>query len=149
VGKEQLGINDIILQIVTEYICWKDVNGVYLGCNQAEAEVLGFKASKEVIGKSDYDLSWKHEAEVPRKTDQRIMQSRKVEEILETVTASNGKEIVMLTKKSPFYDDKGNVIGIIGVSIDITDRKEKEEFEIRLNLQEELYRIARDVAPTT
>jgi PAS domain S-box-containing protein len=143
--KMQQYINNI-LEYVPGCIYWKDVNGVYLGCNQAEAEVLGFKSSKEVIGKSDYDLSWKYEAEVLRKTDQRIMQSRKVEEILETVTASKGKEIVMLTKKSPLYDDKGNVIGIIGVSIDITDRKEKEELEIRLKMQEELYRIARDVA---
>ncbi|MDR2427556.1 MAG: PAS domain-containing protein [Endomicrobium sp.] len=143
--KMQQYINNI-LEYVPGCIYWKDVNGVYLGCNQAEAEVLGFKSSKEVIGKSDYDLSWKYEAEVLRKTDQRIMQSRKVEEILETVTASKGKEIVMLTKKSPLYDDKGNVIGIIGVSIDITDRKEKEELQIRLKMQEELYRIARDVA---
>jgi len=143
--KMQQYINNI-LEYVPGCIYWKDVNGVYLGCNQAEAEVLGFKSSKEVIGKTDYDLIWKYEAEVLRKTDQRIMQSRKVEEILETVTASKGKKIVMLTKKSPLYNDKGNVVGIIGVSIDITDRKEKEELEIKLKLQEDLYRIARDVA---
>ncbi|MDR1244577.1 MAG: PAS domain-containing protein, partial [Endomicrobium sp.] len=143
--KIQQYINNIV-EYVPGCIYWKDINGVYLGCNQAEAVVLGFKSSKEVIGKTDYDLSWKYEAEILRKTDQRIMQSRKVEEVLERVTVSNDKEIVMLTKKSPLYDDKANVIGIIGVSIDITDRKEKEDLEIKLKLQEELYRIARDVS---
>jgi PAS domain S-box-containing protein len=143
--KTQWSINNI-LQYVPVYIYWKDVNGVYLGCNQAEAEILGFKSIREVIGKTDYDLSWKYVAEILRKTDQRIIENKKVEEVLETGKVGNGKEVIMLTKKSPLYDDKDNVIGIIGVSIDITDRKEKEELEMKLKLQDGLYRIARDVA---
>ncbi|MDR2437695.1 MAG: PAS domain-containing protein [Endomicrobium sp.] len=143
--KMQQYINNI-LQYVPVCIYWKDTNGVYLGCNKAEAEVLGFKSAKEVVGKTDYDLSWKYEAEILRETDQRIIKSRSAEEILEKVTGSDGKEIVMLTKKSPLYDDKDNVIGVIGISIDITDRKEKEALEMKLKLQEGLYRIAREVA---
>jgi PAS domain S-box-containing protein len=143
--KIQWGINNI-LRYVPGCIYWKDTNGIYLGCNQAEAEVLGFKSIQEVIGKTDYDLSWKYEAEILRKTDQRIIESRKIEEVLERVTASNGKEVIMLTRKSPLYDDKGNVIGIVGVSIDITDRKRVEEFQRKLVVQEELYNIAKQVA---
>jgi PAS domain S-box-containing protein len=145
--EEQCEIPSSILEYIPGWIYWKDVNGVYLGCNQAEAEILGLRSPEEIIGKTDYDLSWSGAAEILQKTDQRIMGSRRVEEIFEKVTGNDGKEIVMLTKKSPLYNDKGNVIGIIGVSIDITDRKEKEELEVKLNkLQEEVYRLARDVA---
>jgi PAS domain S-box-containing protein len=143
--KIQWGINNI-LRYTPGCIYWKDINGVYLGCNQAEAELLGFKSIQEVIGKTDYDLSWKYEAEILRKTDQRIIENRKVEEVLERVTASNGKEVIMLTRKSPLYDDKGNVRGVVGVSIDITDRRRVEELQRKLILQEELYNIAKQVS---
>ncbi|MDR1434593.1 PAS domain-containing protein [Candidatus Endomicrobiellum devescovinae] len=143
--KRQWYINNI-LQYVPGCIYWKDINGVYLGCNQAEIESLGLNSFEDIIGKTDYDLAWKEIANVLKKTDERIMQTRIPEEIIEEPTLADGKVLIMLTKKSPLYDDKGNVIGIIGVSVDITDRKEKEELEIRLKLQEELYRIARDVA---
>jgi signal transduction histidine kinase len=50
-----------------------------------------------------------------------------------------------LSVKAPLVIDQ-KVEGIIGVSIDITDRKKKEELETKLKLQEELYRVARDIA---
>ena len=143
--KTQWYINNI-LQYIPGYVYWKDIHGVYLGCNQMEAEAVGLTSPKDIVGKTDYDLSWKYEAEVLRKTDQRIMKSETPEELLENLTLATGKTIIMLTRKSPLYDYKGNVIGIIGVSIDITDKKEKEALEIKLRLQEELYRIARDVS---
>jgi hypothetical protein len=54
-----------------------------------------------VIGKTDYDLLWKSAANTLRETDQRIMQTKVPEEVIETPTIANGKTIVMLTKKSP------------------------------------------------
>jgi PAS domain S-box-containing protein len=143
--KTQWTVNNI-LQYAPGCIYWKDINGVYLGCNQAEAEMLGFKSFKEVTGKTDYDLSWRYVSEILRKTDQRIIDNRETEEVLEIGKVANGKEAVMLTRKSPLYDDKNNVIGIIGVSIDITDRKEKEELEAKLKLEKELSKIAKEVA---
>jgi hypothetical protein len=49
--------------------------------------MLGYKSAKEVaVGETDYDLSWRYEAEILRKTDQRIMLNKVYEEILENVT---------------------------------------------------------------
>jgi PAS domain S-box-containing protein len=132
--KKQVKISDI-LETIPGCIYWKDVDGVYLGCNQAEAEVLGFKYPNEVIGKTDYDLLCKNEAEILRKIDQRIMQNEVSEQILEELTTSDGRKVIMLTKKSPLYDDKNNIIGIIGVSIDITDRRAKEGKENELKMR--------------
>jgi PAS domain S-box-containing protein len=143
--KARLYINNI-LQYTPVCVYWKDVNGVYLGCNQMEVDVLGLKSPEEMIGKTDYDFSWKYIADVLRKTDQRIMQTKVSEEIIETPTLSNGATLTMLTRKSPLYDENNNVVGIVGVSIDITDRKRAEELQRKLILQEELYNIARQVA---
>ncbi|MDR1243891.1 MAG: PAS domain-containing protein [Endomicrobium sp.] len=135
-----------ILQRVPGCIYWKDVTGVYFGCNQMEAEILGLNSPDEIIGKTDYDLSWKYIAGVLKNTDQRIMKSRISEELIESGTIADGRTLIMLTKKSPLYDDKNNVIGVIGVSVDITDRKKAEELENKLKLQESLYSISKQVA---
>jgi PAS domain S-box-containing protein len=135
-----------ILQHVPGCVYWKDVNGVYLGCNKMESDLLGLKSPEDVIGKTDHDLSWKYIADVLRKTDYRIMQTKEVEEVIEYPTIANGKTVIMLTRKSPLYDENNDVIGIIGVSIDITDHKRAEELQNKLELQESLYSIAEQVA---
>ena len=40
------------------HVYWKDVNGIYLGCNNRQAQSLGFKAGSDIIGKTDFDLPW-------------------------------------------------------------------------------------------
>ncbi|MDR3031363.1 MAG: PAS domain-containing protein, partial [Holosporales bacterium] len=82
------------------------------------------------------DLSWKHIADVLKKTDQRIMNTKISEEVIETPKLASGKEVVMLSRKSPLYDDEDNVIGIIGVSIDITAHKRAEELEAQRESQQ-------------
>ncbi|MDR1982859.1 MAG: PAS domain-containing sensor histidine kinase [Holosporaceae bacterium] len=132
--KEQIYI-DNILKHIPGCIYWKDKNGVYLGCNRMEAEMVGFTSPEQVIGKTDYALSWKCIADVLRETDTRIMRTGIPEEIIEAPTLADGRQIMMLTKKSPLYDNENNVIGIIGVSLDMTDRIKAEQLEIRNELQ--------------
>lgn len=140
----RLYINNI-LKHIPGCVYWKDINGVYLGCNQMEAELLGLNFPKEVIGKTDYDLLLKYAAEVIEKTDKRIMKTEISEEIIETGTFFNGRSVTLLTRKSPLYDENNNVVGIVGASMDITDRRRAEELQRKLILQEELYNIAKQV----
>ncbi|WP_373469798.1 PAS domain-containing protein [Candidatus Endomicrobiellum cubanum] len=137
---------DNILQYIPGCVYWKDINGVYLGCNQMEAEILGLNFPKEVVGKTDYDLLLKYAAEVIEKTDKRIMKTEISEEIIETGTFLDGRSVTLLTKKSPLYDENNNVVGIIGTSMDITDRRRAEELQKKVILQEELYNIAKQVS---
>ncbi|MDR0678199.1 MAG: PAS domain-containing sensor histidine kinase [Holosporaceae bacterium] len=132
--KEQIYI-DNILKHIPGCIFWKDKNGVYLGCNQMEAEMVGLSSPEHIIGKTDYALSWKCIADLLRETDKRIMRTGIPEEIIETPTLADGRQIMMLTKKSPLYDNKNNIIGIIGVSLDMTDRVRAEKLEIQHELQ--------------
>jgi PAS domain S-box-containing protein len=132
--KEQIYI-DNILRHIPGCIFWKDRDGVYLGCNQMEAEMVGLSSPEHLIGKTDYALSWKCIADQLRETDARIMRTGTPEEIIETPTLADGRQIMMLTKKSPLYDDENNIIGIIGVSLDMTDRVKAEKLEIQHELQ--------------
>jgi PAS domain S-box-containing protein len=141
----QLYVNNI-LQYIPGCIYWKDINGVYLGCNRMEAELLRLNSPDEIIGKTVHDLSCKHTADMLEETDKRIMSTGIAEELIETAIFSSGKKLTMLTRKSPLYVDNNVVIGIIGVSFDITDRKRAEELEKKSAVEKELYEIAKGVA---
>ena len=113
----------------------KDRDGRILFANPATLEVIG-KTAEEVIGRSEFD--WHDdpkEAAAFRANDLRIMESGKTEIIEEVSTGPEGTRFFLSTK-SPMRDEQGEVIGIIGVSHNITGRKWAEdalkESEMRL-----------------
>lgn len=119
-----------ILDLIPCYIFWKDRESVFLGCNQLFAQSVGLKASDEIIGKTDYDLPWtKEESDAYRADDNVVMQMGKPRlNIEETQTLTDGRKIVLLTNKVPFYDETGkSVIGVIGVYQDISEIKKAQK----------------------
>lgn len=127
-----------ILNNLPEPIYWMDRNGVILGCNQAEADIFGFKTAQDVIGKSIYDmaeiLGWdKKIADDVRKNDLEIMQTKIAKSVEESAFSLEGKVRTFLSHKAPLYDEHNNVIGIIGTAVDISERKTNE-----LAVQEQL-----------
>ncbi|MFT4059516.1 MAG: response regulator [Legionella sp.] len=113
-------------------VYWKDIHGVWSGLNQHCAESLkrmGFisKANESyVVGKTDYDLFTKETADEYRKNDLEVMSNRIEITREEATQLSNGEIVTLLSKKRPFLDKNNNLIGIIGNSIDISDRKKIE-----------------------
>ncbi|KTD54297.1 sensory histidine-kinase / response regulator [Legionella sainthelensi] len=105
-------------------VYWKDKEGRYLGCNDTMLEMVGMKS---VIGKTDFDMPWVESAETIRNNDLRVMALNSALEMEETATLADGQQVTVLTKKTPLRDAQGNVIGIIGVSLNITHRKQREE----------------------
>ena len=120
---------DNILKNVPGAVYWKDINGFYLGCNHSEAKITGLNSPEEIVGKTDYDLPWDNTANILRTTDQKVMRTGTPEEVIETVKLADGSIVTLLTNKAPLHDTEGNVIGIIGTSLDITKRVEAEERE--------------------
>ena len=114
-----------IMDTATEIIYVKDCDGRYLHMNKAGARLLGMTV-EEIIGWDDYAL-WPSElATSCRATDRRVTESGEVLTVEETET-SNGKTTTYLTTKAPYRDPEGRIIGVIGVSRDITERKQAEE----------------------
>ncbi len=93
----------------------------------------------ELVGKTDYDLpGTKAQADFYRDCDQKIIDSgQPLLDIEESHTNADGSISTILTSKVPLRDDKGDIVGILGIFTDITDRKEHEEELIR---QRELLR---------
>jgi PAS domain S-box-containing protein len=116
---------DNILANVPGSVYWKDREGRYLGCNAFVLKMAGLDSQSEIIGKTDYDLPWKKAADLSREVDISIMKHGP-ETLEEEGFTTGSKKICLLSHKSPLRDKSGNIIGIIGVSIDITEKKQLE-----------------------
>lgn len=113
-------------------IFWKDINGIYLGCNQAFLSDAGLNDENEIIGKSDYDMVWKEDAERFIEDDRRVRESGIPElNFIERQPHKDGQVFILSTSKVPLINPSGETIGILGLYQDIT-----KEFEINEKLKE-------------
>lgn len=112
----------------------KDRQGRMLVANQGTTKLIG-KSPEFYLGKTDLEyLEDKAQALVLMETDRRIMESGIPEQVEEHVRLADGSPAIWLSVKTPFVNDAGEVIGIIGSSIDVTARKEAEAAVKDLNL---------------
>ena len=118
----------MVMDTIPVRIFWKDKDSVYLGCNRLFAEDAGLKSPEDILGKTDYDLGWREQAELYRKDDMEVMRSGNSKlGYEEPQTAPNGKHLWLRTSKIPLRDINNRVIGILGTYEDITTRKQAEE----------------------
>lgn len=103
----------------------KDRDGKYLLFNKAAAKLFG-KSVAEVADKYDTDLFDPESARLLLERDQRVMNSGGAETEEEDLTVG-GITRTFLATKAPYRDANGNVMGVIGISRDITDRKSARE----------------------
>ena len=116
-----------ILTTIPDMVWIKDINGKFLLCNP-EFEKLFGKKENEIVGKTDYDFFDKGIADTFRKADLKAINSKETLIIEEWVTyASNKQKVLLDTSKKAMYDNNGNVIGILGIGHNITQRQQKEE----------------------
>lgn len=134
-------INDYFSNIIDSVegsIYWKDIDGVYLGCNAYAAEMISFSKPENIIGKTDYDLFDKVIADSYRKHDLQVIEQQGELTIEEWAKSTDGEDIVQLSCKKPLYSRSGEIIGIIGNTINITDRREKERLKLENEVQKKL-----------
>ncbi|WP_462402219.1 hybrid sensor histidine kinase/response regulator [Pseudomonas sp. Marseille-QA0332] len=111
----------------------KDREGRMLVANEGTTRLIG-KPPAFYLGKTDLEfLEDKAQARRVMETDQRIMQAGQVEQIEEQVDMPDGSAAIWLSVKAPLRDDHGEIIGLIGSSIDVTDRKNTESALVELN----------------
>jgi PAS domain S-box-containing protein len=141
-AQEALNANLAILSAVNQatstLIYVKDRQGRMLMANPATIQII-CKSEAEIVGHTDLEfLSDRLEAERIRKNDRLVMETEQVEVFEETIEFPEGTRTYLSTK-SPYRDHQGNVIGLIGVSTDITERKQAQ---INLQASEERLRLA-------
>ncbi|MDK9726009.1 MAG: PAS domain S-box protein [Sterolibacteriaceae bacterium MAG5] len=113
-----------VLENVPMRIFWKDADLRYLGCNTVFARDAGMAHPEELVGKDDFQLSWRDQAELYRADDRQVLESGRPRiGYEEPQTTPDGRTIWLRTSKVPLRDGSGKVFGLLGVYDDITERK--------------------------
>ena len=117
---------ETLLDTLPGYVAFKDTNSVYVMANQKACEAIGVDKSA-VTGKTDYDLYPHRLAEKYRADDWRVISSGRPMHDLEEEITHGGRPVTVITSKAPLKNDMGMVVGIISLSLDISQRKRVED----------------------
>lgn len=113
---------------------WKDLDGVYRGCNKQLIKSLGFASKKDIIGKTDYELPWAEYANQLTKVDKEVIEKKAPISRDDIFLTKSGVHKIFSSIKIPMKDLSNEIIGTIGTAIDITKQSESiHNMEQRLN----------------
>lgn len=112
-----------VLDNIPINVFWKDTSSKFLGCNAISLKEMGLENERELIGKSDIDFYDKNDADKYRADEETIIQSGKPKLNYQESHIKNGKKRCYVSNKLPFFDENNEVIGIVGTSEDISERK--------------------------
>lgn len=140
-----------LVENLPQRIFIKDLNSVYISCNEIYARDLGITPD-QIIGKDDYAFHPIELANAYRRDDEEVTTSG-MPKIIEEQYVSKGQKYWIHMTKTPYRDNNGQIIGLLGIFEDITVRKQTEEeikqseFKYRYiydNAIEGMYRTAID-----
>ncbi len=116
-----------LLSSIPAFVYFKDRQLNYLAANKPLADRRGIRVD-EFAGKTDYDFFPKEKADFYRQCDRRVMEScEPIYNLEESFVTPDGRTKWALTTKVPYRNVNGVVIGMVGTSLDITQRKQTEE----------------------
>ncbi len=127
-----------LIDTLPDVVFTKDTSGRFVNCNRATLARFGLDREEEVTGKTVFDL-YSPELAAPRHLDdQQVMAGRALLDREEQGVGRNGKPEWLLTTKVPLLDVAGKTVGLLGISRNITDRKQAEAERDRLLTQLQL-----------
>jgi PAS domain S-box-containing protein len=136
-------LNRTILNLLPAAIWVKDKEGRKIFVNKAELELSGKNSEDEIIGKTDFELYNETDALKFTEEDKFVIEKGKsILNIEDKITKPDGNDIYLLGAKVPLRNSKNEIIGIVGVNNDITERKLNElqniEKQKRTELQQKI-----------
>lgn len=123
---------DSLLENIPNMIFVKDaIDLKFVRFNRAGEELIG-RPRQELIGKGDSDFFTREQAEAFERNDRLVLGGNQIIDIPEELISTKDRGTRTLhTKKIPIYDDAGTVRYLLGISEDITDRKELEADQLQ------------------
>jgi len=126
--REQKDLLASIIQHAPIRVFWKDREFRYIGCNSQFAHDAGLSGFEDMVGKTDFDMNWREQAELYQADDKAVMESGMSKlDFEEKQTTPNGQTIWLSTSKVPLRGEDNQIIGVLGIYTDITSRKLSEE----------------------
>ena len=123
--RQQASLIKSLLDSIPDIIFFKDTQGVYLGCNPPFAEFVG-RPREQIIGQTDLTLFGPEVADAFRAHDQTMLARREARHNEEEITYPDGRKRQIDTLKTPYWGPDGKLLGILGISRDITARQQAD-----------------------
>jgi len=120
---------DSLIEGATDAIFIKDIKGRYLVANSEVAKILG-KPVEEILGRDDSALFPRGEAGMIMSNDQRVIATGETVSSRDTLSTAQGA-LTYLTIKGPLRDEQGGVVGLFGISRDITEQLKVQELMLQ------------------
>lgn len=124
-GMHSASILEAVINAVPALVFYKDMEGRYLGCNDAFVEFVG-KAREELIGRTAFEVWERDLAEVYDKADKALFEAGEKQSYEGRVTRADGCIRDVIFQKTMFFAEQEKVSGMVGTMQDITERNELE-----------------------
>lgn len=121
-SEDQLPLLLKLFDTISDILIFKNANGRYLGCNLACAEFFGF-SKEDLIGKTNFDLFPKDIADKLKEADDKVIETKQPVCSEMWLSHSNGVQVLFEIIKTPLFNNNGDLIGILCIDHDITNRK--------------------------
>lgn len=125
-----------ILDSLNVNVYWKNKDGAYLGCNKQLSKLVHLDHTDDIVGKTIFDfvgILGKKVAKKVHQEDQSLMKEGATKTYEEIGVDNLGNKRTYLTHKKSIFDKKRNVIGMIGISFDISLEKENLDLKAKLS----------------
>jgi PAS domain S-box-containing protein len=128
----------LTLNSVPQAIFWKDLDGIYRGCNDVFARLAGLASPAAVSGKTDAEMPWREEDAAKYRVDDRAVAAsgKPIRSVIEPLRCADGRMLSIETTKVPLLDASGRVYAVLGVFDDVTEKRRAEQE--RASLQNQL-----------
>ncbi|MHC1724904.1 MAG: PAS domain S-box protein [Syntrophobacteraceae bacterium] len=124
--REQYAFLQLLMDTIPSPIFHKDSKGIYQGCNKAFEAFLGLSKG-EIVGKSVFDIAPPDLARKYQEMDDVLFAGPATQIYESSVKYADGTRHVVIFNKAGYLNSDGGVAGLVGVMVDITDRRQMEE----------------------
>ncbi|OGT05959.1 MAG: hypothetical protein A2X78_02760 [Gammaproteobacteria bacterium GWE2_37_16] len=115
---------DVLLRDTPMAFYWCDRKGIMLGCNDMELKILGYSSKGEFVGKHALEAC---SSQIMWENHRTVMETGVAQVFEEALVLLNGEKRYYISMKHPLLDPENKIVGMLGISLDITERKQMEE----------------------
>jgi PAS domain S-box/diguanylate cyclase (GGDEF) domain len=144
-NNEKIQFLQTLIETIPNAIFYKDSNFIYRYCNNAFLKFIGLER-EEVIDHSVYDISPKELADIYNKADYELFKSNSNQIYESKVVYKDGTPHDVIFNKAVVINNENKAIGIVGVIVDITERK-RDEMKIQrlLKIKEAMLQVNQSI----
>jgi len=120
---------DNIMTNLPGHLYWVDTKNIFIGCNDQQAHDLSLKSRHEIVGRSVSSFQTPENAATIIKNNHEVIQNGTIIMEEENFVDLSGEQKVYFSRKAPLKDKQGHIVGLLGISLDITEKKETDKLQ--------------------